>query len=193
MAEPTTQSEKKEEHPPAHPEPGVVRGLRVIDKAFGLVEAAIVAVFLATLIGVGAYQAISRNFFNSNPDWVDPIIRSSVFLIGMVGAAMAAQSDRMINIDILSRFFPLRAKIAVRIITTLIAVYVCWYLIKAGLIVRGTMVGERDENIIKAEWVALALPVFTSAIAFHMVLHSVIDAYYLVVGRKPPETEGLRL
>jgi TRAP-type C4-dicarboxylate transport system permease small subunit len=170
-------------------EPAAVAWIRRINGAVGHAEAAIVLVFLGALIFVGAYQAIARNFFRHNPDWVDPIIRYSVFLIGLVGGALAAQADRLINMDLTTRILGARVRLGIKVLSGLFSIYVCWYFYKAGMLVYRSMVGERDHNIIKAEHVALAIPVCMMLIAFHMLMHAAVDAYYVASGRTPPKVE----
>ncbi len=171
-------------------EPRAIAGLRRVSRVLGAIEAGIVAVFLAALVAVGAFQAISRNFFAWNPDWVDPIIRSSVFLIGLGGAALAAQSDRLINIDILSRAFPFRTRLALRVVALIFGIFVCWWFVQAGMTVVATERNPNDEALIKGEWVALSLPVSFVLIAFHLAVQAVIDGWSVASGREPPRPEG---
>lgn len=170
-----------------------IEGLRKADRYLGLAEAVVICVFLAALIFVGAFQAISRNFFKYNPHWVDPIIRSSVFVIGLLGAAMAAQSDRLINIDLLSRVFPARGKLFLKIVTGLVSILVCWWFIKSGMIVYDTEKIPTDEALIKGEWVAMALPVTFVLIGVHLAVQTVLNLYYFATKKEPPPSENAGL
>ena len=189
MADDAGSAKSDDKKAPLPPEPAPVKWIRWVNATVGHIEAATVLVFLGALIFVGAYQAIARNFFHHNPDWVDPIIRYSVFLIGLVGGALAAQADRLINMDLTTRVLGARVRLGIKVLSGLFSVYVCFYFYKAGMLVYRSMVGERDHNIIKAEHVALAIPVCMLLIGFHMLMHAAVDAYYVASGRTPPKVE----
>ncbi len=177
------------------PEPGALVGLRKLNAAIGTAEAAVAVGFLAALIFVGAFQAIARNFFRYNPYWIDPIIRSSVYVIGLVGGAMAAQSNKLISIDLLTKLFKPRARLGIKIAVALFSAYICWQLYRAGMFHRNSLLGEKEEGIFTSVRLALVLPVCSLLIAFHMLLQAVLDGYYLVTGKPPPKVadEGLPL
>src|SRR5262245_4605184 len=97
-------------------EPRPVELLRRIDRALMHVEGALVSLCLFALIVVGAYAALKRRFMPPAPFWTDEIVRYMVFFIGLVGAALAAQSDRLFNIDMFARGIGVRPRLVVRMI-----------------------------------------------------------------------------
>src|SRR5687767_10689659 len=141
-------------------EPRGVGLLRRADLALARVEEVALAISLAVMILLGAYQAVKRNFFGASPFWIDEIIRWSVFFVGLTGGALAAQSDRMINIDMLTRLFSARGKLVLRILTAAFTIYVCWLFIDGSFVVRRVLdsPGEEGELIHPAiGWLALPI------------------------------------
>jgi TRAP-type C4-dicarboxylate transport system permease small subunit len=173
--------------PPAPPEPPFVRALRSIDKAFAKLEELALAMLLLVLIVLAVYQAYKRNIAPPSPYWPDELIRYSVFYIGLIGAALASQSDRLINIDMFSRRFSPRGRLVVGLVTTAFTLGICVLIIMGGLHVHGVNVrlGEEGEVIAPATGI-LALPIGVGLIGFHLTLHAIIDIYYLATGRTPP-------
>ncbi len=174
---------------PPPPEPSFVISLRAVDRVFAKIEEMALAALLMTLIFLAVYQAYKRNVAPPSPYWPDELIRYSVFYIGLLGAALASQSDRLINIDMLTRLFSPRGKLIIRLVTTAFTLGVCVLLVKGGFHVRDINVQLHEEGeLISPATGILALPVGAALIGFHLTLHAVIDIYYLATGRKPPES-----
>ena len=168
------------------PEPRAVVVFRRLSAGLARLEEATLAVSLAALVLLGAYQAVKRNFFGATPFWIDEVIRWSVFYVGLCGGALAAHSDRMINIDMVTRLFSPRGKLVLRILCAAFTVYVCWIFFEASFVTRTIIESEHGEVIPPAiGW--LALPAGMALIAAHTAIHAVIDAIYLALGRVPPE------
>lgn len=174
------------EHPTHPAEPAPIKLLRVLDHSLGYAEQVALAVALGTLIFVGAYQALMRNAFAKNPFWIDETIRYSVFFIGLLGGALAAQSDRLITIDMITRLLPVRGRLLLRIIGAIFTIGICVLLWKSSLLFRSVILDEKGE-VMRPATALLALPVGAALIAVHLALHTIVDSYYLVLGRLPPE------
>lgn len=167
-------------------EPGGIRLLRSIDRGLAKIEEIALAFCLVALIGLGVYQAWTRNVMPPSPFWIDELIRYSVFFIGLLGAALAAQSDRLISIDMLTRLFSARGRLALRILTAAFTIVVCVLLVRGGLRLRLAVIDEKGE-ILGPATALLALPIASGLIAAHMAIHAAIDVFYLVSGRVPSE------
>jgi TRAP-type C4-dicarboxylate transport system permease small subunit len=117
-----------------------------------------------------------------------------VFFIAMGGAALAAQRLRMIGMDVLSRFFSRRTRALVRLLHTVLVLFICYLVVTAGLKVRAGEAAHKDDYVfISRQLALLALPVGTGLIGFHYLLHSLIDLSYLLRGREPPEEAEMPL
>ncbi len=178
-----------EGHEPPPDEPSFIRLLRKIDGAFARVEESLLLVFIAVVMLVGIYAVIARKLFEGQPEytaWTFEVIRYAVFFIGVTGAALATQGDRLFNIDSFTRMFSPRGRLVVRILTALFTIAVCFLFLRASLALRGAVADERSE-VIKPALGVLALPIAFATIIGHIALHVVIDVHYLTHGRVPPE------
>lgn len=182
MSEPT---ETKQETAVA--EPGLARGVRLVDRSLGLAEQALLCFFLAVLICVACYQVVSGMIFDKAVPWSFEFIRNSVFMIAMTGAALSAQAEKMISMDFVTRLVRPKTRVYLRIITRLFAVGTCICLAIGGWIVRTTGVSGEQYEILKPSTMLLALPIGAGLIGLHMLLHAIVDVAYLAEGEIPPE------
>lgn len=171
---------------PRPPEPGFPGVLRAIDRSIAKVEGVALVAVVAFLLFLGVYVAIIRNFFPPCPFWVDEAIRYCVFFLGLVGGALATQSDRLFNIDMLSRLFSPRGKLALRIVTACFGITVAWIFLSSSLVLRTIIIDEKGE-FLPPRTGLLALPIAMGLIILHFALHALIDGYYLVTGKPSPD------
>jgi TRAP-type C4-dicarboxylate transport system permease small subunit len=174
------------ESEPAPPEPRPVAVLRRIDRALARLEEVLLSAALLSLILIGVYSALKRNFFPPSLFWADEVIRYAVFLIGLLGAALAAQSDRLFNIDMFQRLMGVRGKLVTRIVCAGFTIAVCMVFLSSSRLLRTVLEGEEYE-IVPPTVGVLPLPGTMIAISIHLLLHIAIDAYYLSSGKPPPE------
>ena len=106
---------------------------------------------------------------------------------GRNGPALAANTGRLMNIDLVVRLFTPKQRVVLRILAAMFTLVVCYLLFMGSLEVRAVnlRLGEQGEIISPAEGI-LVLPVAAILIAIHLTLHMIIDAYYLAIGRLPP-------
>jgi len=100
---------------------GVSRHLRLMAR---IVDGILVAL-LAFMIGLAALQILMRNLFHSGFVTGEPLLRSLVLWVGMLGAIVASRTDKHISIDVLTRLLPSKAKAAVRVVIDLFVSVVC--------------------------------------------------------------------
>lgn len=101
-------------------------------RATAIVEDGILVFMLAAMIALAGTQILLRNVFETGLQWGDPLLRVSVMWIGLLGAMAATRDDNHINIDVVSRFLPPRAKAASRLVTDLFTAAVCGLLTYHG-------------------------------------------------------------
>jgi TRAP-type C4-dicarboxylate transport system permease small subunit len=171
-------------------EPTSVLLLRRVDHAVGLAETALLVVWLIGLVGVGVYQLVASHFFDKNETWPYELVRYSVFFIAMTAAALAAQRQRMIHMDVVTRALSPRTRAVLRILTGLFVIAVCLLLVQAGMDLRATPSARNlPYSYISASTGYLALPIGAALIAFHFALHAIIEVLYLAGGKIAPEPE----
>jgi TRAP-type C4-dicarboxylate transport system permease small subunit len=180
---------------PAGPdEPPLIRGLRALDRWMAKGEEFVLAILLVELICLAVYQAYKRNLAPPSPYWPDEIIRYSVFSIGMLGAALASHSARLMNIDLVVRLLPLRGRVIMRVFSTLFTLVVLYLLLRGGLFVRAVNIKLHEHGeIIRPATGILVLPIAAVLIGLHMAAHMVIDLYYLAAGKLPPDADEIHI
>jgi TRAP-type C4-dicarboxylate transport system permease small subunit len=174
---------------PLPPEPGFVRALRGVDRGLAKVEEVALAICLLVLLLIGVLGAVKRNFLPPSPFWIDEAVRYSVFFIGLLGAALATQSERLFNIDMFARLMGVRGKLVMKILAAAFTIAVCAIFLESSLLLRAVLKGEEGELLDPSTGI-LSLPIAMIAIMVHMGLHIVIAAYYLATGGTPPELAG---
>lgn len=107
--------------------------LKFIDEIIAKIESIVLIALLTLMVVVGFAQVVLRNLFETGISWADPMLRYSVLWIAFIGASLATRENRHINIDVLTRFLPLRIKRVVSILMNLFALSVCIILLKASI------------------------------------------------------------
>jgi C4-dicarboxylate transporter DctQ subunit len=107
--------------------------LRLLDRVIAAAETTLLVVLLGVMIVLDFAQVILRNFFSSGFIWADTFLRQMVLWVAFLGASLAAQERKHINIDVLTRFLPGRAKRIARMVTDLFAAIVCFSFLRASL------------------------------------------------------------
>ena len=77
-------------------------------KALRRIEDGLLALILAAMIAVAAYQVVARNLFDTGLMWGDALVRVLVIWVALIGAMVASRNDDHIRIDVLARFAPSR-------------------------------------------------------------------------------------
>jgi TRAP-type C4-dicarboxylate transport system permease small subunit len=107
--------------------------LQAVSRALNVLERSLIVLLLGIMVVLAFCQVILRNFFASGLLWGDPFLRQMVLWIGFLGASLATQQEKHINIDLLTRFASPKTVNIVHIATNLFAGLVCYYLMSAGL------------------------------------------------------------
>ncbi|NJB67171.1 TRAP-type C4-dicarboxylate transport system permease small subunit [Desulfobaculum xiamenense] len=89
------------------------------------IENGCIIALLSVLLALSAAPIALRNVGLTGAIWLDELLRILVLLMTMAGAVAASRDDNHITIDALARILPLRARLAVRVITDLFTVVVC--------------------------------------------------------------------
>jgi TRAP-type C4-dicarboxylate transport system permease small subunit len=106
--------------------------LQAVSGALNFLERSLIVLLLGIMVILAFTQVILRNFFSSGLLWGDPFLRHLVLWIGFLGASIATQQEKHINIDLLTRFASPKIVNIFHIATNLFAGLVCYYLASAG-------------------------------------------------------------
>jgi len=97
------------------------RGLSLLGK----LEDRLLVILLALMVISSAGQIIARNLFGGGFAEADPFARLMVLWVAMLGAVVAARSDKHINVDVLSRVLSKVNQMRVKVLIHLLSVAVC--------------------------------------------------------------------
>jgi TRAP-type C4-dicarboxylate transport system permease small subunit len=139
-------------------------------------------------------QIFLRNLFGIGLVWADPVLRQIVLWVAMVGAGIATREYRHINVNIVTRFLPIRIKAGVGFLTDLFASVVC------GLLTYSTWSLVMDEYHYHVEgnlvggipmWVSQAiLPCAFALISLRFLRFSILSLICMMKGIDVGEVKG---
>ncbi|MEE8311458.1 MAG: TRAP transporter small permease subunit [Candidatus Binatia bacterium] len=99
--------------------------LQLLTNALHRFEDVLLSVLLAGMIVLASLQIFLRNLFETGIGWADPLVRVLVLWLALLGALAASRGDRHINVDVLSRLLPERARLGMRSLTSLATAMIC--------------------------------------------------------------------
>lgn len=104
-----------------------------LDEEIDRVETIIVVLFLSAMMMIAFLQIFLRNVFTTGLSWGEMILRNLVLWIGFIGATLATREGKHINIDVVSRSFPLLLRTFVEAGIHLFSSFICGLLTYASL------------------------------------------------------------
>ena len=96
-----------------------------VGKTLYRIEDAILVGLLLLMIGLAVAQIFLRNLFEAGIVWSEVLVRVLVLWVGLVGAMVASRQGHHINIDVLDRYLPQRAKPAIAVVVQLFTAMIC--------------------------------------------------------------------
>ncbi|MBA2544783.1 MAG: TRAP transporter small permease [Deltaproteobacteria bacterium] len=161
--------------------------IRSIDRMIGAGERLLLLAMLATIVGIGAAQALATKLFDHSFPWSFDFIRGGTFAIAMIAGAYASQQASQISMDLVTRKVSPRTRLAMRVVLGLVTLIAMYLLAKTGLRMVELTAKEGGDHTIPAHWLALLIPIGGLLIAVHTILRSVIDIDYFRRRKLPPE------
>lgn len=151
-------------------------------------EGIVLSLALLFMIGLGFLQVILRNFWDTGIEWGDPVVRAMVIWVGFLGASIATHQKSHIQLDLISKFLPEKAKKFAGIIAHLGSAAVCLLLADAAY---KFMVMEREAQTLLIDgvpnWIVIVIiPVSFLVMTARFFIHGLDD----VVRLFKPENEG---
>ena len=106
--------------------------IKWVSRVLSAIERSLLVFILGTMILLAFLQVVMRNVFSTGFLWADPLLRHLVLWVGFVGASLATQQEKHINIDLVTRFLSVRSVNLIRIFTNAFAGTVCFALSRAA-------------------------------------------------------------
>ncbi len=142
-----------------------------------LIEDTALVGLLSVLILLAGGQVLLRNFLDMGLAWGEQASRGLVLWVGLIGAITASRNNRHINMDVLSRWLPDRARAACGAVVSLFTSFVCAVVAyHAGrLVTMDYEAGVTAFQTVPAWTVELILPFSFSVIGLRYLLLSYIQ------------------
>ena len=106
--------------------------LKKINDYVTRLESWILVAIVLIMVILSFAQVVLRNVFDQGVLWGDIFLRHLVLWVGFIGASVATQEERHINIDVLNRLTKGRAKFFTQGIIYLFAAVVSYFLMQAA-------------------------------------------------------------
>jgi TRAP-type C4-dicarboxylate transport system permease small subunit len=190
------------------------RALAAVSRFLALLEGIGIAICLVALVGLAVFQCVARNVrtehdliigswhvihfnrhlgFPASPIWAIGILRHSVFLLGLLGAGFATYTARHIRIDAVTRMATGMRRLILRIITTIAALVLTGFLIKAGfdfLVACQMESGEASMSgqLFTSERGAWVIIFGMCLIEFHFFVQLLLDLGWVLKWKTPPDS-----
>lgn len=101
------------------------RPIERLRRGLHLTENGLLVVAVLAMVVLAAAQIVLRNLFGSGQIWIEPLLRSLVLWIGLLGAVTASRDGSHIAIDILTRALPDRWRRGLQVAACAFTVLVC--------------------------------------------------------------------
>jgi len=153
--------------------------LQAVSRALNVLERFLIVLLLGVMVVLAFAQVILRNFFDSGLLWGDPFLRHLVLWIGFLGASLATQQEKHINIDLLTRFASPKIVNIFHIATNLFAALVCYYLMSAGWTFLQSEMESHEalfsigETAFAAWWFQTVIPAGFGLMSFRFFIRSI--------------------
>lgn len=96
-----------------------------LEKAGTYGENAVLLIILLGMMLLAGTQIFLRNFFDTSLFWGDEMLRLMVLWLTVAGGLAASRMDKHISIEVLDRFLPTKAQMAVKILIDLFTAGIC--------------------------------------------------------------------
>jgi len=178
--------------------PAPMRGLTMLSRVLSILEGAGIIFCLVAVVFLATWQFTARNliqrhhFFWPAPAWADGVIRHSVFLLGFFGGAYATFTARHIRIDAVTRVLGVKARLALRVLTTIAALGIVtlftWTAFASyRLVLAEAGEASQAEELFTSSRGAMIIVIGYAVVAFHFLVQIALDVGWLVSKKPLPE------
>ena len=153
--------------------------IKGISNTLSVVERSVVVLLLGVMIALAFLQVILRNIFSMGFLWADPLLRHMVLWVGLLGASLATQQEKHINLDIITRLFSTKYINYIRILTNLFASIITYFLAEAGFTFLKSEIESNEilftvgETTFQAWWFQLIIPLGFGLMTFRFLINAI--------------------
>jgi len=142
------------------------------------------------MIILAFFQVILRNVFGTGILWIDPLLRQFVLWLCFLGASIATQKKKHININILGHFFSKRYKLASNLLINLFGAIITFTLAYASYkfvideISARTIIFTIGNVEILSWWSQVIIVVGFSLMTFRFMIEIIISLKELLLSQR---------
>jgi TRAP-type C4-dicarboxylate transport system permease small subunit len=154
----------------------LLKPFHAVDDWIGRLELVLLILLVAAMLVLGTLQIVMREIFNTGLTWADPLLRNMVLVVGMVGAMVATQSGRHLNMDAVARILPKGARRWVDVFVNLVAGVSCAALVWLSIQhLQIEMSGPAHEVVgsVVVWHIQLIFPISFSVMAYRFLLYCI--------------------
>ena len=152
---------------------------KALSSALSFLERTLLVLLLGVMVVLAFLQVVMRNMFSTGIIWADPFLRHMVLWIGFLGASLATQGEKHINLDVITRYTSARITNLLRITTNFFAGIVTVFLARAGWTFLQNEISSGDvlltigQTNVQAWWFQLIIPIGFGLMAFRFAIRAV--------------------
>lgn len=106
--------------------------IKKLNDLISRIETYLLVFVVLVMVAMAFLQVVLRNVFDEGILWGDIFLRHLVLWVGFIGASLATQEEKHINVDVFTRFAKGRSKFIFKGIIYLFSAFVCWLLLDAS-------------------------------------------------------------
>jgi len=157
----------------------IINFFRKLNQILGRFESLLLVTFLALMLILSLVQIVARTGFNQGIIWIDPLCRSLILWIALIGGAKATHLNKNIKIDIVDRLLPQNCVFWIQRILSFIAFGLTFYLgwVATQFVLMEKEFGEKLLPKIEMWHIELALPLGFFLMAYHFTSHRTFECF----------------
>lgn len=138
-------------------------------------EDGVLGVLLLGMLALAVTQIALRNFADTSLVWADPLLRSLVLWVGLLGAVAATRGNEHITIDVLTQVLSSRARRWTSVLVHAVTAVVCAIIAYYGSLLVTTYADPRATTAGLPSYVLQAIvPVSFGLMALRYLLHTAL-------------------
>ncbi|MBI1806621.1 MAG: TRAP transporter small permease [Ignavibacteria bacterium] len=169
--------------------------IKTLSSGVSFIERMLLVLLFSVMVVLAFLQVVMRNVFSTGFLWADPLLRHMVLWIGLLGASLATQGEKHINLDIITRYTSARVTNLLRIVTNLFAGIITFFLAHAGYNFLQNEIATNDVLFTighvnyQAWWFQLIIPIGFGLMAFRFAIRTIehcIESFRPFEPSRPP-------
>lgn len=155
------------------------KGFRI----FCTIEEYFCAALLSVIVALSFITAIAR-CINHPISWTIEVSQLLLAWLAFIGADMAFRSDKIMGVDILTRKFPVKVQVAIRLVMNILMLALLVIFIKYGYKLCMSNLKRSFQTVgVSYAWATASLPVSSVFMAI-TAISNIVDSFLILLGKR---------